>query len=352
MKKILNFLSRFALTILVVCYLIFAPAFILKNTLLKQDGLFLNKEISYYGVINMWHIESFEGGSASRTSWLLKRAQEFEKENKGSYISVTTMDQETAILNLRAGKRPQLISFSLGIGDSIKNLLLEYSGKKVGLEKLLVAAKSENKQLAVPYMLGGYCAFNNNKNNNTLISGLNDKSLTSLALSYYKKKNNVNINELSYGLNSFDAYASFIKGKETALFGTQRDFYRINNRINNNSIEAGKFEYCEFSDLVQYIGISKEVTKDEYEICSMFISYLLSEKSQNSLYNINMFSVLESFTTQTGTEFYNFEKYLKDNLLTINVFASETDLLNIRKSSIKFLKAEAKDLLTINKFII
>lgn len=352
MKKFLNFLSKFALSILVVGYLVFAPNFVLKKTILKQDALINTNKSTYYGVVDMWHIESFEGGSASRSSWLEKRAQEFEKQNKGVFIAISTMTQETAKLNIKNGKLPKLISFSLGMGDCLTNSLLEYKGKKVGLEKLLLAGKINKKQLAVPYMLGGYCGFNINKGE--ILSGLSVNNLSAFAAACMSNDGicSSKISDLSFNLDSYNAYVSFVKGNANSLIGTQRDFYRLNNRINNGSMPEGEFTFLGFSDLVQYAGICNVVNENEYSVCQNFIEYLTNETSQNTLNNINMFSVFDSEGAGGNKLFNNFQNTVKNNLKTVNVFLQAQDIKNIQEVSKKFLKGEEQSIKSLFKYII
>ena len=352
MKKVIGFLSRFAFSILVVIYLFVAPSIILNKLLKEQDGLFINKNHTYHGVLDMWHIESFEGGSVSRSSWLQKRAQEFEKQNKGTYISITSMNLETAKINIQNGKKPSLISFSLGLGDELKDNLLEFTGKKVGLEQLVVSGKHNKKQLAMPYMLGGYCSFN--LNSEIVLSGLNCENLTSLALAITKQTyhKNLSIFEQAYKLDGYMAYSNFTKGKADGFFGTQRDFYRINNRINNGSMQEGEFEYCSFTDLIQYISIYKGVNEETFNIAEKFIEYLLSEKVQDTLKDIDMFSVLDAPSKSSNIKFNNFENHVKTNLKTVNVFLSNEQINEIKNVSLDYLTKNTNDFISLNKYFI
>ena len=352
MKKIIFFLSRFSLSFLVVIYLLIAPTVILNKLLQEQDGLFINKNNTYHGVLDMWHIESFEGGSASRSSWLQKRVQEFEKQNKGTYISITSMNLETAKINLQNGKKPTLISFSLGLGDELKENLLEFTGKKVGLEQLVASGKHNKKQLAMPYMLGGYCSFNLNSEN--VLSGLNCENLTSLALAITKQTShkNLSIFEQSFNVDGYMAYSSFVKGKASGFFGTQRDFYRINNRINNGNMLEGEFNYCSFSDLVQYIAVFKGTEEQAYNISQKFIEYLLSEKVQDTLKDIDMFSVLDIPSKSSNIKYSNFENSIKTNLKTVNVFLSNEQINEIKNVSLEYLIKNTNNFISLNKYFI
>lgn len=362
MKKFLSFLYRFAFSIVVVIYLLVAPNFIIKKLIYAQNNINGISISEFSGVIEMWHIESFEGGSASRSSWLLKRVQEFEKQHKGVFISIVNLSLETAKLNLQNGKKPSLISFPLGLGDELNDTLLEYKGKKLGLEKLVLAGKHNKKQLAVPYMLGGYCLFSlsstqssGGKTPNQIIAGLNSSSFTSVALSMEleNQKNAANnIEQSSYLIDSYLAYDGFIKGKGNTLLGTQRDFYRINNRIEKGSLPSCEFKYCNFTDLVQYMGICKGVSENIYNLSQSFIEYIISSKVQSTIKDINMFSVLESVYESDNKKLNVFEKTLKQNIQTINVFLKTDEILKLKNEAQSFIKGEKSSLSEIKKYLI
>ena len=48
--------------------------------------------LSYQGVVEMWNVESFEGGVGSREGWLKRCAAKFEQANKGLFVHVTTLN--------------------------------------------------------------------------------------------------------------------------------------------------------------------------------------------------------------------------------------------------------------------
>lgn len=50
----------------------------------------------YAGVLELWNVESFEGGCGSRQAWLTGRAAKFENKNKGLYVHVTTLSPSQA----------------------------------------------------------------------------------------------------------------------------------------------------------------------------------------------------------------------------------------------------------------
>ena len=79
-------------------------------------------EKHYGGVVELWNVETFEGGSGSRTAWLTRQAAAFEREHKGLFVHVTTLSAEQAAQKLKEGERFDVLCFS-GSGENYLPLL-------------------------------------------------------------------------------------------------------------------------------------------------------------------------------------------------------------------------------------
>ena len=76
---------RFIVSVAIVLSLTFT-AFIGKDKINEQSKITAPSE--YKGIISLWQIDGFEGGSGSRKQFLLKVAREFEKKNNGVLVMV------------------------------------------------------------------------------------------------------------------------------------------------------------------------------------------------------------------------------------------------------------------------
>lgn len=345
--KISNFLKKdkfkyfvkIVLSALVICYLVITPVTILPTLLERQNLVNKEPDLEYVGVLELWNIDTFEGGSVSRTRWLEKRALEFENIHKGTYIMVTNMTKEQAILNLENGKCPNLFSFGIGVGEQILPYLQEYTGEINCRNDLIYAGKFENKTYAVPYILGGYMIAGNSQIseniNNVGYGGASDNNVElALLLNNYKLDN---IYKDSNKLDSFNAYDKYLRSNFNYLCGTQRDAYRLDNKLANGKISNQSFEYLSgFSDLIQYIAVGK-CEASEVKISTSFAEYVTSDKAQRSLTNISMFSVNKTDLYSSGY-LKEMEKALSGELKTINVFLSESKLKELKTLSNDCLK--------------
>ncbi len=233
--------------------------------------------IEYKGVLTLWQIDTFEGGSNSRKQFLMDVASSFEKQNKGVLISVETQNVLSAEENFNKGNYPDMISF--GIGLNIENV------SNLNINKNFIGGDLDGKSYAMPWCRGGYVLFCKNSNDfnkeidNLIVSkGEYNNPLISLILSGITVKN--------YSvLESKTAYREFINSKCNYFLGTQRDVVRFNNL----NLEYNVYPLNSFSDLYQYIAITSTKEQKRY-YSERFIEFLLSNNSQEKLNKIDMFS--------------------------------------------------------------
>lgn len=331
-KKILNWFYKAGISILLVIFLFLAPFTIMPNLLNTQANINRVKPYNYQGILELWHIETFEGGSVSRSSFLQKQAVAFEKQNKGTYIVIKTMTLEQLQLNLANDQMPNMISFGIGVGDGFVNNLCSLNFTLDVRPDLLTGGSFNGKQLAMPYLLGGYALISKNGFSGTTGTGyhsttnsLKSAHINKLKLSFYDDIN----------FDSYTAYDKFLKGSFTNLLGTQRDVYRVQNRVNKGLLNNIEYKFLSgYTDLVQYISVFKS-TQQEQEICTAFIKQLLSKNTQQNIANINLFSVLQNTSLYTEDIFAKMEKCLSGNLQTENVFLT-SKAIELEKN--KYLK--------------
>lgn len=332
-KKIFNFktfltILKVFFVILVLLFLIFVPRFIfnkesytldIKNLLSKNEGSKI--------VLNLYHIETFEGGTNSREDYLKKCALSFNKQNKSAYIIVNTLTPHQLVINLRNNNLPDIFSFGYGVGEYLGGFLKELNKNKVVRQDLLEYAKFNEKILAYPYILSGYSLISyenlttsNNKRDYfevSLSSGTN--SLKALSYNNFDvKEENLNIKQ-----TGFDAYVDFINKKSKSLVGTLRDVARISQREKLNTISSVKYEVLSgFSDLVQYISVVKTNIQEKEILATEFCNFLLEKTQQENLKN---YGLLPTTSQKIYSEGYmsDFEDKLKGKLVSLNVFSKK-----------------------------
>ena len=111
MKKtsnILNFGLRILLIAFVVIYIIFSPLVFIPK--LSTKNFLQERENINYKIIELWNIDTFEGGSVSRTRFLERCAVQYEKQHKGQFFMIKNMTVSQAISNLE-NSMPSYISY-------------------------------------------------------------------------------------------------------------------------------------------------------------------------------------------------------------------------------------------------
>lgn len=334
-------------SVLIVIFLFVGPSFLFNPSLYKisVDKIFSTPNSST--VLELWHVETFEGGSFSRAKFLQNRAIDFNKQTQGKFIIVKNFTLEQLQLNLSKNNHPDLISFGVGCGEYVLPYLSELNINNSIRGDLIESGKIKNKQYALPYMLGGYVLITNQSNvvdqkfQNDLINNAFNMTRcfgknTIPSLCFAKNtlinpanalvKNNVVGNKqgfLDNNFSTYDAYVKFINNASVNLLGTQRDFVRCKNREQSGKLETCYYSYLSgYSDLVQYISVFDNISQTKKDISKAFIKFLLSKQVQQQIKNINMFSVLTDtiYETQDGA-ICDFEKALKKPLVCVNVFS-------------------------------
>ena len=310
---------------------------------------------NYQGVVEMWNVESFEGGVGSREAWLTNRAAKFESTHKGLFVHVTTLTVEQVEAKLAEGQSFDLICFSRGVGAVVKDRLAPYTGSVAAIkDNYLISGQVDGSLYAVPLYSGAYCLFaraemvssdrllaealtakytrkvgKNTVELQPLICGFTpyNSPLSALALSGVKGKASVD-----ESITQYQAYEKFVANQTAVtLLGTQRDMYRLSQRENNGKIDKLNFApLVGYTDLAQYVAVSASAG-DKANSCVEFIEYLTSNEAQSTLVNLSLFSVLD-------TNFYTANRYAEceralSSAYVPNAFGDADAIYNQRKTA-------------------
>jgi hypothetical protein len=359
--------------------MIFLPSLVFPKLVLHANLINRQNTVNYYGVLELWNIDTFEGGSIARSNWLQARSLEFESEHPGTFIIVRNMTEEQAKINLENGNKPTLISYGIGFGATILPFITNYTGQVNVRDDLLLGGIVNGTIFAMPFILGGY-ALIGNEHFMSKASVDNEYSLLENVFDFNTTEYKNNIYSLSFGANmptnaplalflnttnsasqnaidkkvkeltSFEAYEHYVKGDNSSvMLGTQRDVYRCKNREANGNMEPNDYYFLGgFSDLVQYVSIF-ETDKETKYMSERFIEYLTSEAAQRTLNRINMFSALD-LKIYSDTFYREWEKVLIEPLKTFNVFLHKDNIKEKIDTAIKALLGDLEAADKINNW--
>ena len=359
-KFIFVCLNKGLILSLVVSLFVFVPVITtVHNT--RENALenkFFGKKAEYQGVITLWNVDTFEGGSASKSSFLENVSLKFEEQNKGAYIKVERLSIDEFFSRVKEGKKPDLFSFGNGVQNYLNEdiqtlpsemlLNLKQNFLSCGLDSSLIKA--------IPWSYSMYCLISSasriekagkNYKNNLKELALNlsfdqklkkstkhTYSLTfggnefSNAVNIFTREFSVNLNnevkmkniDEKYNKNTFyEAYVNFINNKASVLLGTNRDVFRMENRkFAGKETDVIYEPLLSFSDLVNYVSITTAETKKK-KVCLDFIKFLLSERVQKSINNIGLFSPVLNGIYQEGI-MKEIELKINEQMLIKNLF--------------------------------
>lgn len=283
----------------------------------------------YKGVLTLWQIDSFEGGSGSRKQFLLKAARGFERKNSGVLIMVINQTADGAKACFDKGEYPDLISFGCGVDVS------KYT--KITPTKKVLGGLIGNDCYATAWCKGGYVLIFNKDlvDENSLNGSEIDELLVSqgefiqpLAALCFE---NITAKSIET-LKPFDAYVKFTSGKVKYFLGTQRDIVRLNNR----GMEYNALPLEKFCDLYQYISVtSTDALKNYY--ANLFVEYLVSDEVQKHLNDISMFSPF--INVDYDSDALNKMQNAKTSV-TISAFTNKAQLEEIKRLSALYIGGE------------
>ena len=202
--------------------------------------------------LNVWQIDSFEGGKGSRADFLQDIGNAFGKE-ENCYINVVSLSAEAARLNLSNGNIPDIMSYGAGM-YGIESYVSDY----------------------IVWCRGSYCLLT--LDTNSEFSDVNSEN----TVINMGKDNFADIAALFNGLQDAktesptSAYVKLINGEYKYLLGTQRDIFRLKTRNVEFSVQPVKA----FNDLYQNISKTTHCTNNIY--AQKYIDYLLSNSSDLS----------------------------------------------------------------------
>lgn len=329
MKKI-NISLRLIIAVFCVVLAVSLPLISLKvsDEISLIYKTFIGNKSEYQGMIEIWNIDTFESGSASKVSFLEERAKSFQKKNKGLHFMIRNITETECVNMLKNGQNPDLFSCSYGVSQQVKDYVMSFENKEINIyDNFKKAGMLGDSLYGLAWCTGFYCLISTKQKmekagfegeislkekvysaSYKFKSGKKEKvssSLTYGSNKYLMPKNAIlsyNTNSIVQTENSIDAkagsqtqysaYCKFLTDDATILLGTQRDILRIENRAKQGKVSDVIFEPAfGYTDLVQFMFLGKIEDNLRKKYAEEFAFFLVSDESQSSLENIGMFAV-------------------------------------------------------------
>ncbi len=366
--------SRFkALTRLVIsavlCVMVAIVPTIYVGIKIRVEDKYTAKRSAYQGILEIWNIDTFEGGTSGKTGFLKLQAVNFEKQNQGLYFMVKNMTETQCMLALSNGQMPAMFSFGVGVGEQIFKYLQEINISSNVRTEFLDAGKKDEKQYAYAWCRGMYSLIstqeklqktsNDTSNLASVVNSCgyvtklkNNKTKTTYSLTFGSSgyvcpqlgyassytpllQTQTSIDLANISKTPYTAYCDFIENRASILLGTQRDIARIENRITAGKIDGVVYQHLTgYTDLVQYLGVCQTTNIEQTQACKDFIYFLLDEQTQNNLSNIGMFSVNEQIIYTSGV-WQQMDLLSQNSCKVQNVFTTKSVIESNKQSCIE-----------------
>lgn len=369
------------LFILLIIFLWLAPGYlypILASDIFSEE-VQKRRESAYTGVVTVWQVDTFEGGTGSRTAWLNNLLSSLESQYNGVYFVVRSMTPDRAKTLLESGNdsiMPDMISFGRGLIDNPEGLLMPVPEQYCsGLMPELVHACAG---YAVPWAFGGYAVFADSElaakhglsesieslpeflnklggpakygkvMRDIYALGISDtiKCVPGAALAQLLEPASLNgkyalrSNPDDTPENIWDSY-NYSKSV-CAMLGTQRDIYRLASAAGNNKMRtAVMLPVPGYTDLVACMGILKTDNEKKLNVMYNVLRLLCRTDTQNTL---NLIGLYPSAVSASGTVYQEelaaalFEALKKQRLMVPEVFASAEQIERENKIMLGYLK--------------
>lgn len=351
MKKI----AKISVAVAVIALCVVTAVFVLP-TLLKPK-IDQNPTENFRGVLEMWNVEAFEGGSGSRKGWITRAAAKFEKANDGLFVHVTDLTVEQLKSKLENGETADMVAFPRGVGYLVADKLISLDIDCDVRENFRSACVLNGKTYCVPLYTGGYFMF-------ARTSALKDNVLPQdcLKLSATRKvgKNTIDLGSLvcgqwSYGssltavsmsgasgsasaakvVGQYQAYGQFVANDiAVALLGTQRDLFRLSQKVDQGKIEPlTVVSMNDYTDIAQFVGVTSQ--SQNSAAAQKFVEYMMSTNVQQTLSHIGLFSALATPIYSDGDYAAAEKNWAK--AYVPNVFADEQTIISQRQAALSTL---------------
>lgn len=311
----------------------------------------------YKCVVNLWLVDTFEGGSGSRQNWFTKRVAHFEQQHKGLFVCVTVLSQEQLVEKLSQGQNFDMLCLSRGVGatvlDKLAPLNVDFGSV---LDNFAQSGRVGTTTYAIPVYAGAYCLFARKSQQQgdlltncltttytrkigknvvhlaPLVCGFTPHNSPLTALAMANVKGNFSPD---YATTQYTAYQQFVDNKTAVtLLGTQRDMYRLGKKLETGKMDDLLFApLCAYTDLVTYLGVSRDT--QNMQPCLQFAQYLVSDAVQQTVADISMFSVTDQ-NLYTKQWYVLCQDQLRDAYVP-NAFGDSSAIQNSRNTALQTL---------------
>ncbi|MEG1547733.1 MAG: hypothetical protein RR527_03240 [Clostridia bacterium] len=281
----------------IVLYLVFVPGYLIANLGVNHYTDWKRGEpVQPVGIIKIWHIAGFKTYSGSVGSWLSERAKKIERKHYGLFFDILSMSLEECNERVQRGETADIYSFPSGWGyvEQFAPMEREYA---LAYDLQLTGCVNATPY-AVPYLFSGYALVVNTflaqSSGLTTIEGDPAQWLAKTVASSQATIAGNPVVAAVLGLNcQIEDISKFIDGKCAIALCDYKTIGTLAARqMDGKGFVFDVYPVTEYTDQVQFIGFSRNISVAKMQGATEFVDSILSEKSQKSLTGLGAASVI------------------------------------------------------------
>ena len=248
---------------IMIAFMLFTPRALANGAQQSfEDMRFVQKDGQYRGAITIYHIVRHRPYSGSLSNWLQKRADEYEKQHRGSFITVEGMDEDTFIERLEHGRRADAYSFFSG--SVYRDLLSVVQKRELPYRQGLFQTDR-----CIPYCYSGYVRLERNDGSTSKKAYYEDEILAA---------------RMDAGIRN---------AQETEADTLYLDLRKAGDliRYKDDFMQSALYPIDNFTDAVCWLGIDRDTDQEKSKAIQSFFDWLLEQKQQQKLNALGLFSV-------------------------------------------------------------
>lgn len=317
MKK-LEFLLCLLLTAGIVLFLTISPSYIAANS--ARDPYrewMMPKDEDFTGIIRVWHIVGFKAHTGSLSAWLESRANALEKKHFEVFFEISAMTEEEYALRIEQGDSADIYSFPSGLIYQDGFLPLsghEEAWRDADIKPALIKTGAyDGVQYALPFVYSGYALMVNSAYaaehgfdyEECFTEG--DGLAQAVQQMTYEGKDGtvsgISGNALIYAMQGISGeyaeYRDFTSGKASMAVGDLRSVADgVKNYENGRGTMQDAYPVTNYTDLVQYLSLDRNIPEKKIPYALEFISLVLEKNAQTTLTELNAYPAVSGIESQ------------------------------------------------------
>ena len=328
------------ITILIAIFMIFSPGYIVSSRVLLTMQRNEENTEEYQGIIRVWHIVGFKPYRGSLGSWVSDVAKQLEKKHSGVYLEVDSITVEEYEARIERGEQPDVFSFPLGCiyAEQLSELAAELP---TFIGNLSCTGQYDGKMYGIPYTASGYLLVHNQR----LMQerGADVESMSVILKNGAAHAAGDPVQACIWGISGeVQPSEAFMEEKAVSAFMDARAAGELFQKVQNGKGFPFETVSCGiYSDLVQLIGINRNIEEAKMTYAYEFIEMCLNSENQLKLMSIGLMPAIAGLKREKAEEALEQLFSELENIAAPNSFLYKTYKEQLQISAVEAMQGSA-----------